>query len=100
MPTQYALLSEQPVDPKYNQFVVSLVAELRKVGVTSSEGIAILCRSHITHVYVGQEQGRIALPPPEPMLSITSLEMSPAFRPIYRQDKIGVFALHESACRL
>ncbi len=99
MPPQYPLLSERPLNPSYNQFVVNLVAQLRKVGVTSREGVALLCQSKITHAYVGQGQGRIGLPPPEPMLSIAALEKSPAFTPIYRQDKVGVFALNESACR-
>lgn len=99
MPPQYALTAEKPLDPGYNTLIVELVTRLRKVGVTSNEGIQLLCRSKITHVYVGQGQGRIAIPPPEAMLSLDALERSPAFTELYRQDKVGVFALNESACR-
>lgn len=99
MPPQYALLAEKPRDPAYNTLIVALVTQLRQVGVTSNAGIQLLCRSKITHVYVGQGQGQIAIPPPVPMLSLNDLEHSPAFTEVYRQDKIGVFALNDSACR-
>ena len=99
MPPQYPLLTERPYDPQYNQSVVDLVSNLRQSGVTSTQGIALLCRAHVTHVYIGQAQGSIGLPPPQPMLSAAALEQSPAFDVIYRQDKVRVFALNQTACR-
>ncbi len=99
MPPQYPLLFERPNDSRYNDWVVGLVTQLRKVGVTSREGIELLCRDGITHVYVGEEQGHSGIPPPEPMLHLGELERSSAFTTLYRQDKVGVFALNESACQ-
>ncbi len=99
MPPQYALLSERPNDVRFNDWIVELVTQLRKVGVSTREGVALLCNNHITHVYVGEEQGRIGIPPPQPMLHLADLENSLAFTTIYRQDKVGVFALNESDCR-
>jgi len=98
MPPQYALLSEKPYQPGYDKAVTDLVAQLRQVGGTSPEGMRLLCQHSITHVYVGQGQGRIALPPPEPMLPLASLESSPQFKLLYRQDKVGVFAFDVSVC--
>jgi hypothetical protein len=99
MPPQYPLLAEQPDDPSYNQKVVDVATRIRQQGVTSSPGIALLCHYGITHVYIGQEQGRIGTPAPTPMLSTDALEHSLAFSAIYRQDKVGIFALHPTACR-
>jgi hypothetical protein len=98
MPPQYALLSERPMDASYNKWVVDLMIALRRVGVTSTAGVALLCLNHITHVYVGQEQGSNGSPPPQPLLSIGMLAQSPAFTMLYRQDRVGVFALNEAAC--
>jgi hypothetical protein len=79
--------------------MINLVTLIRRMGVAAPETLALLCRTHITHVYVGQERGRIGIGPVEPMLSLTALEHSPTFTPIYRQDKVGIFALNDSACR-
>jgi hypothetical protein len=98
MPPQYALLNEEPYQPEYAKIVVDLVAELRRVGVTSSDGVRLLCQQGITHVYIGQGQGRIAVPPPEPMLPLSKLEASPYFAALYRQDKVGVFGFDRSVC--
>jgi hypothetical protein len=98
MPPQYALLSEKPIQPDYPKQVTNLVAQLRQVGVTSPQGMRLLCQQGVTHVYVGQGQGRIAIPPPQPMLSISELEASPHFKELYRQDKVGVFAFDTQVC--
>jgi hypothetical protein len=98
MPPQYALLSEEPSQPDYPQLVTNLVMQLRQVGVTSPQGMRLLCQYGVTHVYVGQGRGRIALPPPRPMLPIGELESSPHFDVLYRQDKVGVFAFDTQVC--
>ena len=99
MPPQYALLNEKPNQPGYGQAMTDLVTQLRQVGVTSPDGARLLCQYGVTHVYVGQGQGRIALPPPEPMLPLAKLESSLYFMSLYRQDKVGVFAFDTSVCR-
>jgi hypothetical protein len=98
MPPQYALLNEEPSQPDYPQRMTNLVMQLRQVGVTSPQGMRLLCQHGVTHVYVGQGQGRIALPPPRPMLSMGELESSPHFDVLYRQDKVGVFAFDTQVC--
>jgi hypothetical protein len=95
---EYALLNEKPYQPGYDKAMTNLVAQLRQAGVTSPDGIRLLCQYGITHVYVGQGQGRIAMPPPEPMLSISELESSPHFTSLYRHDKAGVFVFDSQQC--
>ncbi len=99
MPPQYPLLAEHPSDPNYNALVVDTVTEIRRYGLTTTEGLSVLCRYHITHVYTGQEQGRAAIPPPSPMASLTDLESSKAFTELYRQNKVGIFRFDTSLCR-
>jgi len=98
IPPQYALVNEQPYQPGYDRAMTDLVLKLRQVGATSPAGIRLLCQYGITHVYVGQGQGRIAIPPPEPMLPIADLEASPHFMELYRQDKVGVFSFDTQEC--
>jgi hypothetical protein len=98
MPPQYALLSERPMDASYNTWIVDLMIRLRRVGVTSKAGVALLCLNHITHVYVGQERGGNGTPPHQPLLPIGMLTQSPAFTTLYRQDRVALFVLNEAAC--
>jgi hypothetical protein len=77
---------------------VDLMIRLRRVGVTSKAGVALLCLNHITHVYVGQERGGNGTPPHQPLLPIGMLTQSPAFTTLYRQDRVALFVLNEAAC--
>jgi len=97
MPPQYALLNEAPAESGYSQRVVDLVAHLEKRSPASPEGLARLCEWGITHVYIGQGQGKVGagavqLFPPEVLAD------SPAFRPVYHQDRVWIFALNPEAC--
>jgi hypothetical protein len=97
MPPQYALVSETPIDSSYNQDVVNLVARLQEVPLSSSEGHSLLCQQEISHIYVGQGQGRvgfgaIALFGPDEMLGDS------AFSPLYHHDQVWIFAFDRSIC--
>jgi hypothetical protein len=97
MPPQYALLNEAPAESGYSQRVVDLVAHLEEHSPASPEGLARLCEWGITHVYIGQGQGKVGagavqLFPPEVLAD------SPAFRPVYHQDRVWIFALNPEAC--
>jgi hypothetical protein len=59
MPPQYALLNEAPAESGYSQRVVDLVAHLEEHSPASPEGLARLCEWGITHVYIGQGQGKV-----------------------------------------
>lgn len=97
MPPQYALLSEMPNQPGYTQQVVALVQLLEETSPASPEGIARLCDWGISHVYIGQGQGKTGssatqLFAPEELLG------SSAFSLLYHQDRVYVFALAPGVC--
>jgi hypothetical protein len=97
MPPQYALIQETPADPDYTRRVVDLVARLETTSPASPEGIAALCEWGITHVYIGQGQGKVGAGARQ-LFSPDALIASPDFDALYRQDRVHVFALHPQAC--
>jgi hypothetical protein len=98
MPPQYALLTETEAEPGYGQRMVGLVAGLQQTPLPSPEGLALLCGEGISHVYVGKGEGRMAIPPSDPLFTAEQMLGSPAFDPVYHQDGVWVFALTEEAC--
>jgi hypothetical protein len=99
MPPQYPLLAEHAINPGYNDMVVDFTTQVRKVGISSREGLAVLCRHGISYVYVGEEQGSIAIPPQTPMLPIGDMLASNAFTALYRQDRVAVFQFDRLLCK-
>jgi hypothetical protein len=97
MPPQYALLNEVPAEPEYTQRVVELVARLEANSPASQEGIRLLCDWGITHVYVGQGQGKVGAGAVQ-LFSPETLAASPAFSAVYRQDRVAIFALDSQIC--
>ena len=97
MPPQYALQAETPIDPAYNQDVVTLVARLQETPLSSPAALSMLCRQEISHVYVGQGQGRVGLTA-VPLFLPDELSASPAFSPLYHQDQVWVFGFDISLC--
>jgi hypothetical protein len=97
MPPQYALLNEVPINPTYNQDIVSLVTRLQEIPLSSPEGISLLCQQGISHVYMGDRQGLVgqeAVPlfMPDEMLD------SFAFSPQYHEDRVWIFSFDRSTC--
>jgi len=102
MPPQYALLNEAPAVPGYSQRVVDLVAYLEEHSPASPEGLAQLCEWGITHVYIGQGQGKIGkviFAEAAQLFSPEVLANSPAFQLLYHQDRVWIFALNPEACK-
>jgi hypothetical protein len=98
MPPQYALLTETELEPGYGRRVVDTVAQLREVPVTTEQGLRMLCSEQITHVYVGQGEGRVADPPSEPLFTPEELASSPFFVEVYHLDRVWIFELADGAC--
>ncbi len=98
IPPQYAILNEAPIEPDYTQRMVKLVELLETVTLNTPEGIRLLCDEGITHIYIGQKQGRAGfiatqLYSPEELLGTAS------FRLLYHEDRVYVFALTPEVCR-
>ncbi len=97
MPPQYALLNEVAIEPGYSQRVVDLVAHLEKYTPTSPEGLTYLCEMGVTHIYIGQGQGKVGagaiqLFSPEVLIGSSDLQL------LYHRDRVWIFALNRDTC--
>jgi hypothetical protein len=98
MPPQYALMNETEAIPGYDGAVTQLVAHLGDNAPTSPKGLDKLCQFGVTHVYIGQGQGKVARESLTPYLVPADLVASPHFELIYHQDRVWVFALKDGSC--
>ncbi len=96
IPPQYALANETPVDQGYSLGVVNLQATLEEKGVTSQDGIKLLCDYGITHVYIGQKQGAVGNPS-KPLFTPAELATNGVFRLVYHIDRVYIYSV-ENAC--
>jgi hypothetical protein len=97
IPPQYALMNEAPVDPSYGQNVVQLVGQLEDAEVSSPESMAMICKWGITHVYIGQRQGKASFEAAQ-LFSPEEFLNNPDFSQVYQKDHVHIFALKQSAC--
>jgi hypothetical protein len=97
MPPQYALLNEAPLQPDYTQRIVDLVAHLERISPSSPEGRRLLCEQGITHVYIGQGQGKTGAGAVQ-LFSPEKFASSRAFDLVYREDRVYILALNAHAC--
>jgi len=97
MPPQYALLTEQPLEEGYSRRVVDLVAQLEEVSLSTPEGTSLLCRYGISHVYIGQGQGRVGAGVTQ-LFAPADLLAAPDLVLVYHQDRVFVFSLTPQAC--
>ncbi len=97
MPPQYALVNEVPADAGYSKRTIDLVALLTKEGPTAHESLRRLCDAGVTHVYVGQQQGKAGPNTPQLFAPEAFLEGS-AFKLIYQADQVRIFTLDPSVC--
>jgi hypothetical protein len=91
-PLNYAL--EQGPWPGYRLWVNDLTRQIQEHGVDDPETVDELRAREITHVYIGQQQGRVNYIGPH-VLSSEELLQSSYYRPIYHQDQVWVFELVE-----
>jgi hypothetical protein len=84
--------AEQGPWPEYRLWVNELTAMIQERGVADPITIGELRKRGITHVYIGQQQGRVNYGGPH-VLSPNTLRDSPSYRPVYHQDKVWVFEL-------
>ena len=97
MPPQYALVNEVSTEPGYTQRVVDLMAFLETASPASPEGVQLLCDWGITHIYVGQGQGKVGAGAVQ-LFSPDALAVSPVLSMAYQQDRVCIFVLDPQAC--
>jgi hypothetical protein len=79
--------------PGYRQWINELADAVAEQGVDHPSTLAMLRERGITHIYIGQRQGTIGTAE-QPALSVERLLTSPAFRVVYHEDRVWVFALN------
>lgn len=84
--------TEQGPWPEYRERVLDIVRQLQQTGVDDPATLALLEEQGITHVYVGQQQGRVNYRGPD-VLDPAALLDSPHYRPVYHQDRVWIFEL-------
>jgi hypothetical protein len=97
MPPQYALMNEIPAPLEYSQEVVNLAASLENTGLNTSEGLGIICDHNISHIYIGQAQGKIGFGVQQ-LFSPQELEGSPFYELNYHQDRVYIFSMLPGVC--
>ncbi len=86
-------VSETPFSPDYPRQVHTLMALLDASDLSSPTGLATLKENDITHIYVGQREGRVGNPG-EPLLPVETLLAIPYYEPVYHEDRVWIFRVH------
>jgi hypothetical protein len=87
-PLNYSL--ERGDQPDYRVWVNAVPEAIRANGVADAAVLQLLAEREITHVYVGQKQGRVNYGGPDD-LAPQVLLASPNFRPVYHEDRVWIF---------
>jgi hypothetical protein len=82
--------TEQGTQPGYREWVNEVTAQIQKSGIDDAETAALLEERDITHVYVGQQQGRVNYGGPH-VLDPRAMVESERYRPVYHRDRVWVF---------
>jgi hypothetical protein len=79
--------------PGYLRWVNQLAAEIEAKGIGHPDTLQLLEERDVTYVYIGQQQGRVN--DADPLLQAEDLLASPAFSPVYHQDRVWIFKVEE-----
>jgi hypothetical protein len=81
---------EQGAWPGYREWVKAPTQQLSEAGIDDAGTLTLLRDRGITHVYIGQRQGRVNYAGPH-VLDPDILLRSVHYRPAYHQDRVWVF---------
>jgi hypothetical protein len=85
--------SERGPRPDYvHHWINTLTSEIQNKGVTHPDVLALLHERGVTHVYIGQRQGRVNYGGPY-VLEPGQMLASPDFHLVYHQDRVWVFEM-------
>ncbi|MGB9632397.1 MAG: hypothetical protein ACPL8I_03645, partial [Chloroflexaceae bacterium] len=86
-------IAEQGPRPDYRLWINDLYATIHDLGVTHPQTIARLREREVTHVYLGQRGGSVGYGGGEQIIAPESLLGNAAFRLVYHEDQVWIFAL-------
>jgi hypothetical protein len=93
-PLTYVL--EQGPWPGYGEWVTELTRQIQETRMDDPTMLAMLRERQVTHVYIGQQQGRVNYTGPH-VLQPEQLVNSSYYQPVYHQDRVWVFEVLGSA---
>jgi hypothetical protein len=82
--------TEAGINPNYKQWVNELTKAIVSKGITHPDVLAMLQARNITHVYIGQKQGRVNYNGPV-ILNPRELADDTHFKAVYHQDRVWIF---------
>jgi hypothetical protein len=85
-------MTELAVEPDYWMRVENALLYVERFPPTTPEGVQFLSEIGVTHIYVGQQGGRVGNPG-EPLLNPAALAADPAYRLVYERDGVWIFEL-------
>ena len=89
-PINYTLEDGPP--PDYVAWTNALTAAIQVKGISDPHVIAMLKERGITHVYIGQQQGRVNSP--GPLIDPAQMLADPHYTLLYHQDQVFVFGVN------
>jgi hypothetical protein len=87
--------TEKGFQPDYKKQVNELARVIAEKGPADSESLGMLQERKITHIYIGQQQGRVNYAGPD-VLDPLQLSGDPHFRVIYHQDRVWIFEIAQT----
>lgn len=84
--------NELGVNSAYRQRTEGLARQVKEMGVDDPAVLDLLDDEGVTHVYIGQQQGRVNYSGPH-ILDPETLLKSPDYRLVYHQDRVWIFEL-------
>jgi hypothetical protein len=92
-PLNYAI--EQGPRPEHREWINDLSRQIQGAQIDSPATLALLQEQGITHIYIGQRQGRVNYAGPN-VLDPEALFHSDKYQLIYHQDRVWVFKVKRS----
>jgi hypothetical protein len=84
--------TERGPRPDYRAWVNEVTAKVQQYGMESPEVLAMLGERGVTHVYIGQQGGKVNYEGPGPLSPVVLLK-SKHYRLVYHQDRVWVFEI-------
>lgn len=83
--------AERGPSEDYRKWINQLTTDINNYGINHPNVVEELLKRKITHIYIGQQQGRVNSF--APLLKPEELLKNPVFRPIYHQDRVWIFEI-------
>jgi hypothetical protein len=84
--------TDLPADSAYRQQINALQLQVKEQGLDNPAVTARLCEDGITHVYIGQRQGKVNAPADQ-AIDPQQLLANSEYQLVYHQDRVWIFAL-------